>query len=547
MSELILEDPRAKIRSRRTFLSSLIRFGYFPKEVPPPFTTQDLAHLVTTDAKTNQTYSTLFEDSPQRSKCVGHMMARNDASPRRLSIPNPANYVHLCRIIDADKQELFEHANSSPISSSCPVDHRPLLRGRALGPRWPGDFVPQRRMKTRVGAKYLLYTDVLNFYPSVYTHAIPWALHGKEKAKKDRSAALLGNRLDKALRDLQDGQTIGLPIGPDASFLLAEILLSSVDRDLGDSALSAHRWFDDYEFPCQSESEAEELGAKLTRALSAFELQRNNNKTSVRRLPVPLRDSWVRTLRNLKLGDTAGQQREDLNDLFDVAFEEAARNPSAGVLKYACRKLYGYQAGTQIKTHRGIDHSNWQHAQNLLLHCAGSRADTLPTVLGVLGFYACEGLPIDSRALQACLCQIVLTNSARDHSSEVAWALWGLIEFGIAVPQEVSNRAAIIEDDVSSSLLLLGHEVGLVQAGSGTDAALALAKTATFNSEHWLLAYEAYKRGWVPKGESVCAQDDVARILAEGGVDFLGAVGPPGQTAKHVLGTPDWMLGFFYE
>jgi len=27
--------------------------------------------------------------------------------------------------------------------------------------------------------KYLIKTDIKNFYPSIYTHSIPWALHDK--------------------------------------------------------------------------------------------------------------------------------------------------------------------------------------------------------------------------------------------------------------------------------------------------------------------------------------------------------------------------------
>ncbi|MFM6127183.1 MAG: hypothetical protein ACKPBV_00235 [Sphaerospermopsis kisseleviana] len=28
--------------------------------------------------------------------------------------------------------------------------------------------------------KYLIKTDIKNFYPSIYTHSIPWALHKKD-------------------------------------------------------------------------------------------------------------------------------------------------------------------------------------------------------------------------------------------------------------------------------------------------------------------------------------------------------------------------------
>src|SRR5258706_10363560 len=46
--------------------------------------------------------------------------------------------------------------------------------------------------------KFLITTDVKNFYPSIYTHSIPWAIHGKKliTTKRNRyNYGLFGNRL----------------------------------------------------------------------------------------------------------------------------------------------------------------------------------------------------------------------------------------------------------------------------------------------------------------------------------------------------------------
>ncbi len=45
--------------------------------------------------------------------------------------------------------------------------------------------------------KYIVKTDITNFYSSIYTHSIGWALHGREKAFKDKEYALLGNKIDR--------------------------------------------------------------------------------------------------------------------------------------------------------------------------------------------------------------------------------------------------------------------------------------------------------------------------------------------------------------
>jgi hypothetical protein len=97
----------------------------------------------------------------------------------------------------------------------------------------PFDAIPVARARSRTASRYLLATDLSQFYPSIYTHSIPWALHTKSVAKaKPNDYSLLGNVLDLAMRNGQDKQTIGIPIGPDTSLVIAEAILSSVDVQL---------------------------------------------------------------------------------------------------------------------------------------------------------------------------------------------------------------------------------------------------------------------------------------------------------------------------
>ncbi|MCE2887486.1 MAG: RNA-directed DNA polymerase [Pseudanabaena sp.] len=65
--------------------------------------------------------------------------------------------------------------------------------------------------------KYLIKTDIKNFYPSIYTHSIPWALHDKaviRQPNKRNDYEFIGNRLDKLFQNANDGCTNGIPIGP---------------------------------------------------------------------------------------------------------------------------------------------------------------------------------------------------------------------------------------------------------------------------------------------------------------------------------------------
>ena len=145
---------------------------------------------------------------------------------------------------------------------------------RAIVSRYQYGELTRLRALRRRAARYLLITDIDQFYPTIYTHAIPWALHGKAASKaalktgKTKGAPSLGDEIDKALRLMNDGQTQGIPIGPDTSLLVAEVLLAAADDTLlpkASSLLSAvpapfqgFRYVDDYELAFATLSAAED-------------------------------------------------------------------------------------------------------------------------------------------------------------------------------------------------------------------------------------------------------------------------------------------------
>ncbi len=65
-----------------------------------------------------------------------------------------------------------------------------------------------QRATLNAGYELLAEADIAAFFHSVYTHTIPWAIHGKVLAKqKKQDMSLYGNLLDLLVRNAQDGQT----------------------------------------------------------------------------------------------------------------------------------------------------------------------------------------------------------------------------------------------------------------------------------------------------------------------------------------------------
>src|SRR4051794_35553463 len=92
----------------------------------------------------------------------------------------------------------------------------------------------------------------------------------------------VGNLIDLLCRNSQDGQTIGLPVGPDTSRMIAEIVGSAIDneiqRRLDLPKDSAMRFVDDFCFGCNSKQLSENTIATVRRAAAELDLDLNNEK-----------------------------------------------------------------------------------------------------------------------------------------------------------------------------------------------------------------------------------------------------------------------------
>lgn len=227
-------------------LSIILARGYFPKELPPPFNTKSFgAFADTAPVALHLDITKKGSKSNLTALPAIHNQARSGTLRRKLSIPNPVSQYQVARAVAEGWRTLKSACAVSPISLTTP---RYLKHGlRAINTRHAFDAIPVARARSRVASRYLLTTDLSQFYPSIYTHSIPWALHTKSVAKaRQNDYTLLGNVLDLAIRNGQDKQTVGIPIGPDTSLVIAEVILSSVDAKLGGAITKrGFRYIDD--------------------------------------------------------------------------------------------------------------------------------------------------------------------------------------------------------------------------------------------------------------------------------------------------------------
>jgi hypothetical protein len=487
--------------------------GYFPKELPPPFRSSSFARIV---QKNLATLPGQFGDAKNRALTVSYNMARVGILRRELGVPNPINYYRLSREILDNWKDLRAHYAKGSFSESEPrVTKR---EQRAFKSKLDLAKLPELRARLRTSGRYLLRADVTRCYPSIYTHSIPWALHTKPTAKKDTSDALLGNRLDKHSRNLQDRQTVGLPIGPDGSFVLSEIVLTGVDLELPARLFSdGYRYIDDFEFSFPTLAAAEEALGALQYALDEYELELNGRKTEIVELPQPLDKLWASELRLYEL-EQGGSRRAEYKLLgyFDRAFDLARQYKDEYVLSYAIARLGWLKFEGHVR----------RLLQNLLLQSAIAEPATLNRVTAELLKNQAAGLTINKDRLEACLDSIIQRHSPLGHHSEVAWALWATILFEVRINKGAANLIAQQSNSMVALLALDARARGLFPRRTNIGRWSRYAETEELYGEEWLLAYEANKKGWIKTGKDYVKADPCFAYLKAHNVSFYNRHAP---------------------
>ena len=149
----------------------------------------------------------------------------------------------------------------------------------------------QRSNELSLEYRYMLCADIADCYPSIYTHSIVWALHGRDEAKLsatgDKQAkknTKLGDEIDKCIRGMQSGETLGIPQGSTIFDFIAEIVLAYADhllekQDITDIRVLRYR--DDYRIFSNSLDQLNKVSALLHQVLGTLHFNLNASKTFI--------------------------------------------------------------------------------------------------------------------------------------------------------------------------------------------------------------------------------------------------------------------------
>ena len=238
----------------------LLERGFYPRELPPTFRTIKYGSLLASKPdylKPQKDFSgeTVFLDG-----------ATFQGNHRTFGVINPINYALLSEFLARNWPDVEKVMAISQFSAFKVVfPDNTVVGGRAFQ---RSSFSGKLKKQAYLSSSYpsVVHLDINRFYGSIYSHSIPWAVLGKPEALKQHKAKTLDTHwsaeLDRLVRACNRNQTIGIPIGPDTSRVVSELVLSRIDHELkkNGSGLRKRQVFhniDDYEIGVENATEAE--------------------------------------------------------------------------------------------------------------------------------------------------------------------------------------------------------------------------------------------------------------------------------------------------
>lgn len=500
----------------------LIGSGMLPKELPPSFSTEAFSYFVRDSSPlTSERFQT-------KSAILGtHSLARPGGVRRALHIVHPFAFTNLTKGIETHWGHVHPIIDASLFSISKPTND--LSSRRALIPtKSTKAELTDRKIETRSRGRFLLKIDISRFYPSIYTHSIGWAIEGKPASKANRRGRSPGNELDSLLRQCQDDQTVGVPVGPDSSLAISELIASRIDEHLTGKGFSGFRFMDDYEIVCRTRFEAEKALDEFLSISSEYCLAPNPMKTKIYELPIEFNDRWTRKLADYSFSDHREHHRRDIINYFDLAFQYHSEFPNQGILPYAIKRLQ------QVD----IPDSAWPTCRSLISQCILAEPACVRYASTILRSRESECVAPE---IEDALNSIILTHGGFDHGSEVSWAIFLSQQLGISISSAATTELARSRDPIVRVAACFAATTVIADTTPFHHWKTEVTSEDSLRKEHWLLTYEAYCRGWnflTDSNKNPVEEDANFSQAKTAGVSFLLDPQAVTEDAEYVLYDP---------
>ena len=504
-------------------LRFLLTSHYLADDFPSVITTGNFADFCARTYPSLETIKALLG----RTTLYGSFSApRTTTSRRLLALPHPTSQLALSLIITRHYDEIRAVIERSNIT----------LYNTAFGPTekraFTGlDFKARGERESQILARcpVIMMADITNFFHTIYSHSLPWAVLGKEhvkdiresgdKAAKEMLEEHWASQLDLAIQRGNSRETFGIPVGPDTSRIVAEVLLSGIHSNevfgkVVDGRL-AYRLVDDFFIGFEDEGTARRCQDALRRSLWDYNLHLNESKTRIVHASTVFDNGWKYEIDNFPIQiKSPAEQREAVRRLLEIALQHCNARQDAQPATFFCRRLFSMQ----------IVLDNVPFILDCMLRMARDFTVCLKFAVQFITQY--RSLLLGSASLKVIerWAQVILeTHASRGHDLEVSWVLVVFGVLGLPVNRSLIKAEDCVVSPVVLALLGMLSEHGLLAENWDDWKAIPSGTGSIANGRYWLPHYEAVHRGWTsdPKVIEEIKADPLFSRLLKAKITFL--------------------------
>ncbi|WP_412033190.1 RNA-directed DNA polymerase [Nitratireductor aquimarinus] len=503
-------------------LQSLLSRGYFPKELPPAFTTKDFgdhAMSILSDWQTGDVFrikpaKKFGKINGKRHRDRYSYEAIPNADPELISKPK--------RLYERRNLHITHPIPQALLSKEIAENWTTVLRWLSRRKYSIDEIVVSANFERAIKginfraheakksyieatADWLVCTDISRFYPTIYTHSIPWAAYGKERVKSALKTyeGSFADRLDQLVRSCNRNQTVGIPIGPETSRIIAEIISSRIDEDFATRCSEPHqsmidRLQDDWTVGSSTLEGAEKILSAISACYREYGLEINGSKTSINHILASRSESWKSEISAFLSHRNGGLQGGRMKEFLSLCLRLQLENPAAPALNYALAVIEG----------RKYSRSDIEMIESFLLKSAAIAPSSLDRVCRIL-------LNIDYRPGGLSKDRIVdrFTKLAERHFEngalfEVIWLLYTLRGFKKPFRSKKLMELACATPSSAIRLILLdtsdkGYCTTPAPVSAWEDE---IEEDGVLANWSWLFAYEGIRHGWLSDKKGLMAK-----------------------------------------
>lgn len=153
---------------------NLLRNEVFPAELPPCFSTDDLAANATLAIATSNSFGQGY------SIPLTYSGYKSESSRRKFALPNPYHYCKAVDFIVKNESQIKAILEKSKYSLTAPIERQPRQE-QPYAKRSNTVLDTKREIECLFQEnRYEIRLDINAFFDNIYTHCIPWVVHARQ-------------------------------------------------------------------------------------------------------------------------------------------------------------------------------------------------------------------------------------------------------------------------------------------------------------------------------------------------------------------------------